>query len=92
MNKRIVFTFNEKDLEKLDRLVVQGNYSTLADAVKDAIKIALKKIKDECFEEECRQDLEDIKKMKEAEGESFYDDYIDWEDLKIKLNLDGTGQ
>lgn len=37
-SKRIAFTFSARDIEKLERLVKLGGYSSLADAVRDSVK------------------------------------------------------
>ena len=37
-SKRIVFTFSARDISNLEKLVKLGNYGSLADAVRDAIK------------------------------------------------------
>ena len=37
--RRVVFTFDERSLESLDRLKEQGRYSSMADAVREALQV-----------------------------------------------------
>lgn len=37
--KRVVFTFDERSLESLKRLAEQGQYPSMADAVRDALRV-----------------------------------------------------
>lgn len=37
-SKRIVFTFDARDLQKLEKLVELGNFSTLAEAVRVSVR------------------------------------------------------
>lgn len=46
MSKRIVFTLTEIDIANLDKLTALGKYSTLGDAVRDAVKTLLKIVED----------------------------------------------
>lgn len=36
---RVVFTFNDRSYQTLQALVTEGNYATMADAVRDALSV-----------------------------------------------------
>ena len=39
-NKRVVFTFDERSLESLQRLTDQGRFSSMADTVRESLQIS----------------------------------------------------
>lgn len=38
-SRRVVFTFDERSLDSLERLTKQGAYSSMADAVRDSLRL-----------------------------------------------------
>lgn len=38
--KRIVFTFDERSFDSLEKMKSEGNYSSLAEAVRDSLKVS----------------------------------------------------
>ena len=38
-SRRVVFTFDQRSLDSLERLRKQGNYSSMADAVRDSLRL-----------------------------------------------------
>lgn len=38
-SRRVVFTFDERSLDSLERLTKEGNYSSMADAVRDSLRL-----------------------------------------------------
>ena len=38
-SRRVVFTFDERSLDSLERLTRQGAYSSMADAVRDSLRL-----------------------------------------------------
>jgi len=39
-NRRVVFTFDERSLDSLERLKEQGHFSSLADTVRESLQIS----------------------------------------------------
>ncbi|MBN8603427.1 MAG: hypothetical protein J0M26_20495 [Planctomycetes bacterium] len=39
-NKRVVFSFDERSLESLQKLTVQGRFSSMADTVRESLQIS----------------------------------------------------
>ncbi len=39
-NKRVVFTFDERSLESLQKLTEQGRFSSMADTVRESLQIS----------------------------------------------------
>ena len=39
-NKRVVFTFDDRSLESLQRLTEQGRFSSMADTVRESLQIS----------------------------------------------------
>ncbi len=37
--RRVVFTFNERSLESLERITKQGHYNSMAESVRDSLQI-----------------------------------------------------